>query len=80
MYFMYMTHVTPQTRRKPPPHQDLRNELSGRASNTIYRSRFLVRGCDEALFSAKERFFQSKGVGIQGMRGLVRTSTGKAVQ
>ena len=46
----------------------------------MYQSRFLGRGSDEALFSEKKRVFSEEGGGIQWMRGLVRISTGKAIQ
>ena len=45
-----------------------------------YQSRFLGRGCDEALFSDKKGFSVKRGEAIQWMRGLVRISTGKAIQ
>ena len=37
----------------------------GRGKRTLDRSRFLGRGCDEALFSEKKRVFTDKGGGIQ---------------
>ena len=44
------------------------------------RSRFLGRGCNEALFSERKGFSVKRGEAIQWMRGLVRISTGKAIQ
>ena len=41
---------------------------------------FLGRGCDEALFSEKKGFSVKRGEAIQWMTGLVRISTGKAIQ
>ena len=48
--------------------------------NPFLRSRFLGRGCDEALFSEKKGFSVKRGEAIQRMRGLVRISRGKAIQ
>ena len=41
---------------------------------------FLRRGCNEALFSEKTGFSVKRGEAIQWIRGLVRISTGKAIQ
>ena len=41
---------------------------------------FLGRGCDETPFSEEKGFSVKKGEAIQGIRGLVRISTGKAIQ
>ena len=38
------------------------------------------RGCNEILFSEKKGFFNEKGGGNPVNEGLVRTSTGKAIQ
>ena len=38
------------------------------------------RGCDEALLNEKKRFSVKREGAIQCMRGLVRISTGKAIQ
>ena len=46
----------------------------------MLRSRFLGRGCDEACFSEKKGSSVKRGESIQWMRGLVRISTGKAIQ
>ena len=43
-------------------------------------SRFLGRGCDEALFSEKKGFSMKRGEAIQWRGNLVRISTGKAIQ
>ena len=53
------------------------HSLNQRQETTPNRSRFWGRGCDEALFSEKKGFLSEKEGGIQRMRGLVRTSTGK---
>ena len=64
-----------------------------------FQSRFLGRGCDEALFSERKAFFSEKGGGNSGafhwkggrqfsewgvwselLQGMVRISTGKAIQ
>ena len=42
--------------------------------------RFWGRGCDEALFSEKRGFQWNRGEAIQWIRGLVRISTGNAIQ
>ena len=44
------------------------------------QSRFLGRGCDEALFSEQKGFSLKRGEAIQWMRVLVRISTGNAIQ
>ena len=44
------------------------------------QSRSLGRGCDEAHFSEKNGFFSEKGGGNSVNEGLVRISTGKAIQ
>ena len=44
------------------------------------QSRFLGRGCDEALFSENGGFSVKRGEAIQWIGGLVRISTGKAIQ
>ena len=51
-----------------------------RAFGTSVLSRFWGRGCDEALFSEEKGFSVKRGEAIQWMRGLVRISTGKAIQ
>ena len=38
------------------------------------------RGSDEALFSEEKGLFSEKGEGFSEKGGLVRTSTGKAIQ
>ena len=44
------------------------------------QSRFLGRGCDKAIFSEKKGVFSEKGGGNSVNQGLVRISTGKAIQ
>ena len=52
----------------------------GETQQNTNLSRFLGRGCDEALFSEKKGFSVKRGEAIQWMGGLVRISTGKAIQ
>ena len=60
-----------------------RGRRSWRGPSTLWKfltlSRFLGRGCDEAFFS-EEGLFSERGEAIEWMRGLVRISTGKAIQ
>ena len=50
-------------------------------SSSIFRSRFFGRGSDKALFSEKKKGFSVKrGEGFSEKGGLVRISTGKAIQ
>ena len=49
-------------------------------SRSFVRSWFLGRGSDEAPFSEEKVLFSEKGGGIQWKGGLVRISTGKAIQ
>ena len=44
------------------------------------KSRFSGRGCDEAIFSEKKGFSVKKRGGNSVNEGLVRISTGKAIQ
>ena len=70
-----------------PAVRVIARQLSGKnclaaifASRHQDQSRFLGRGCDEALFSERKGFSVKRGEAIQWTRGLVRISTGKAIQ
>ena len=70
--------VSSRTKRHP-------NLLMGRcrcrdAGENLPQSRFLGRGCDEALFSERKGFSVKSGEAIQWIGGLKRISTGKAIQ
>ena len=58
--------------------QDFSYQVTGNLS--LHQSRFLGRGCDEAVFTEKKGFRVKRGEAIQRIRGLVRISTGKAIQ
>ena len=54
----------------PCDPQFLAGENSGFIQEILYQSRFLVRGCDEALFSEKKGVFSEKGGGNSVNQGF----------
>ena len=75
--FLFLGPLRAAMRNSPERVRDTIWTLPEKSGN---RSRFWGRGCDEALFSEKKGFSVKRGEAIQRMRGLVRISTGKAIQ